>query len=67
MADRDLTSPYLSASRRATQASHAGVNALQDNLNVANAYARKPTPCATDSGLWDDHPLIRAIVAMIML
>ncbi|KAG1718461.1 hypothetical protein EDB19DRAFT_1920545 [Suillus lakei] len=29
--DQDLTSPYMSASRRATQASHAGLHILQDN------------------------------------
>lgn len=36
MADRDLIYPHLSASHRATQASHTGFQILQDNLSTVN-------------------------------
>jgi RNA-dependent RNA polymerase len=39
--DHDLTSPYFSASRRATQASHAGFNVLQDNLNTIKGHVKR--------------------------
>ncbi|KAG2153597.1 RNA dependent RNA polymerase-domain-containing protein [Suillus bovinus] len=41
MADQDLTSPFLSASRRAKEASHAGVHVLQDNLSVVKAHVQR--------------------------
>ncbi|KAG1886291.1 RNA dependent RNA polymerase-domain-containing protein [Suillus subluteus] len=40
-ADHDLTSPYLSASRRATQASHADFHILQDNLNAVKVHVQR--------------------------
>ncbi|KAG1813878.1 RNA dependent RNA polymerase-domain-containing protein [Suillus subaureus] len=40
-ADHDLTSPYLSASRRATQASHTGFHILQDNLSAVKAHVQR--------------------------
>ncbi|KAG2358031.1 RNA dependent RNA polymerase-domain-containing protein [Suillus spraguei] len=39
--DHDLTSPYLSASHRATQASHAGLHVLQDNLNAVKVHVQR--------------------------
>ncbi|KAG1840300.1 RNA dependent RNA polymerase-domain-containing protein [Suillus subalutaceus] len=40
-ADHDLTSPYLSASRRATQASYAGFHILQDNLSAVKVHVQR--------------------------
>ncbi|KAG2107049.1 RNA dependent RNA polymerase-domain-containing protein [Suillus discolor] len=40
-ADRDLASPYLSTSRRATQASHNGFQILQDNLNAVKVHVQR--------------------------
>ncbi|KAG2116227.1 RNA dependent RNA polymerase-domain-containing protein [Suillus cothurnatus] len=40
-ADHDLTSPYLSASRRATKASHAGYHVLQDDLNTVKVHVQR--------------------------
>ncbi|KAG1747654.1 RNA dependent RNA polymerase-domain-containing protein [Suillus lakei] len=39
--DPDLTSPYLSASRRATQASRTGLQILQDHLSVVKCHVQK--------------------------
>ncbi|KAG1768263.1 hypothetical protein EV702DRAFT_1050065 [Suillus placidus] len=40
-ADHDLTSPYLSASPRATQASHTSFHILQGNLSTVKAHVQK--------------------------
>ncbi|KAG1850271.1 hypothetical protein C8R48DRAFT_676788 [Suillus tomentosus] len=40
-ADRDLASPYLSTSRRATQASHKGFQIPQDNLNDVKVHVQR--------------------------
>jgi hypothetical protein len=39
--DHDLTSPYFSASRRATLASHAGFHILQDNLSAVKVHVQR--------------------------
>ncbi|KAG2141030.1 RNA dependent RNA polymerase-domain-containing protein [Suillus clintonianus] len=39
--DQDLTSPYMSATRRATQASHAGLQILRDNLRVIEVHVQR--------------------------
>ncbi|KAG0706616.1 RNA dependent RNA polymerase-domain-containing protein [Suillus ampliporus] len=43
VADRDphLTSPYITTSRRATQASHAGFQGLQENLTVVKNHVQR--------------------------